>query len=1402
MRAQVRFTTEIKGIKTRLLTNDKTYPELVDEDVTVMFVDGNPERRGSLPEESFNNFESHDITNQSLKTMRVNSREITLTGKCKACGKPCKKNKTLCRPCLPKVDINTPIGAPDVVAHSKLTIDPVSMELSTATTYVCTYCSLLYKLECQCRYMKCSCGNWSSKAVCRLCVHGFNTFRTEKMNSSLSATKEKRLIEYYDRKNAILKYNAHLNHPTIHVEQPLGRNKIESLFRKKYQEMLNLYPGHSISWVVNGKRYYHADQVIQEMYVNNSVPDWIVGLRGGMLSDNQPTVQILEKEDKPDPSETQLLINSILEQEDDPVPPLTDKVQKVTVKRKDKTSPPPHDEKPPTRPQSSDPIKKMSYASKKKVSKSPHISKNRMNEAIGKIQNSLRSYVPKQQNNQPKVSVSNSQESETEYEHALYYYASRPLYTKDPAYRETSHCTKFGDSLAFARYNRQLDEERVNSWHFEDMTIPNSVKGQINLCTHPVAGVTIWIPTPSCAPEDGSFAYIRTEEDGETSVSFAYTPTTTNMCVVSLDGFDIEQIYKGRSEGPFVECYVTKMTDDDMSAWDFCKDVLIYGYTYHPDMIKKATAMISCKPLNSYNQSTFTKAFREWFDRSVFREFYSPSDPSTLNDYIMKLGVYTYVQVQSDLNKLLKDNSELLSTQKDTVNRLQHPENLDPEKSLFLAFIRSLFPEYIYQYVKDKYHAATQKIEEIKAYISESFNSILTNLFQSTVSMKAFPELADKMSLVLEELIKTMPFGGVVIWLIELRNDISSLDFDFKKMLQRFVFHCIWDLVPISSVGLIIKLLTLPIRIAVHIAWNKYTKSQTLIAPLSNLMTIEQVDERMFQDKVEPNTTQSVPEGKMPRFQSKIETVQNVDFPEELSTMTAYATTHDLSSPCWYVGNSQVGGAYPAKTTPNFVRAAQERCYKPLPIKKLSESFTKKYTQACRHLSTKMKFEHITFDTWASGKDKERIFRATEEKLRKQETQLKYKWELMLKINELTFKEKPRVIHAMDTTVTVTIGPMMESIAQSLKDIDYGLFNGIRDLKNVFGLKYLLYVLYASVHSNIIEDFFTRSLTEPESYYLAVVGDDSALIKAHNVLSMDMSRFDSTQNPFYAYMFREFFMPKDEEHGPIYEEEMKVYDMQQTAPTFYKMTDVDKGRSAQKFSLPRVNGLRTGCPETSISNTLLMVLSIVLAILDFENSDDSGPVDKLFGKVETFMKDECGFLPKAHTDLLHEGFEFLKRGWVVHEDQVRMIPLLSNFCKVGKSEVDPRTVSPILKNMSYPQASFVFDYGVLNSMYARGADAVSTELIDWYRHRLPITVPRTFQVLDPDHSYKLVPQLDPQKTMVTHHIVFTYWAKRYDLSFEEMEEALRFVKAGVDLRPRLYNSTALSIALDVDYGRE
>lgn len=849
-------------------------------------------------------------------------------------------------------------------------------------------------------------------------------------------------------------------------------------------------------------------------------------------------------------------------------------------------------------------------------------------------------------------------------------------------------------------------------------------------------------------------------------------------------------------------------------------------HKFHPHVMEKARSLISHKTLNTFTSSEFIKTMMEWYNRSVH------AAATRKMDNKQAVSIYSWIMRDTIKNRkeVLPIDKKGLAAQKEIIGAYADPPDWDPERSLFLNLMKMILPTPLFEYVKQKsLHAiewkfapkikekllefkdglpfmmlnGIDKLDDILEGIKSVFKTIKNKvvdgaetlvgliygmfLHDGPVLMQAYPQVRMEISIVIEELIKTLPFGGLWVSFVETHNDIKYGKFSFLTMIKRIVFHNAHELIPFGSLG---KLLSLPFRIAFHYGFNKVMK----------LRGEQRVDfQEMYPDIHREPTLNKYVNGEegdlklismiVPRY-TTVESIESViPMPIELQNAAQYVdhVSTETQKGTYAMNMAAVRTFFPAKNSKNFMECAKKRQYQGTVLKDITQSTKELYCAIAEPLQNTMEFEPVTFEQWANKSPKKQLYFSARAQLQGSYTNVKYGWKMLLKFNELGQKNVGRTFFATDPTYTVAVGPMMNTIQETMKN---GLFSGKVDWGEILHCGFRIYVLYASVGSPEIEEFYTRAYHDQGAFYLAVVGDDTGLTQKWRVLCMDMSRFDSTQVKWFHWLFKQL-LPRN-----LFDEEYRVYEKQQDSPIHYTMKEDENA----KVRMPKPFGLYTGCMETSISNTWIMALTIVCGLIW---AAKAGYITKWTEWVPDFAKERAGFIPKANVTTMFEGFEFCKKGWILSSAtggiRVSCIPLLSNFHKLGKSERDPHQIVPYGKLLSDNQVSIDFDYLMLRSMFEKESSPWMIDLFTQYERMISNKwlLEKFAKPMGPDEAYK-INQKGASK--VHDNEMFEYWMRRYEITIDDISEIKRQL-TNWD-RPRIYLCTVLEKVVDIDYGRD
>jgi hypothetical protein len=385
-----------------------------------------------------------------------------------------------------------------------------------------------------------------------------------------------------------------------------------------------------------------------------------------------------------------------------------------------------------------------------------------------------------------------------------------------------------------------------------------------------------------------------------------------------------------------------------------------------------------------------------------------------------------------------------------------------------------------------------------------------------------------------------------------------------------------------------------------------------------------------------------------------------------------------------------------------------------------------------------------------------------------------FKATLNLKYDEIIMKHMMRTICAFDNSYVVNVAPTIASCSYALKN----LFNGYNNLSK--SDKYTLHICYATGMtsdqlSKIIDDNHIESGIP--HYLLLVLGDDSALIRGNKVLCCDFSRYDSTQHPEQHEVFRKMFTTTWNNR--------KINMLRKCAAAPTQMFDPS---SKEKFIVP-TNGLKTGCMETSVSNTTITALSYALGLQTaVKNEQDP------FEFIPTFLKDNCGFLPKASYQDLNTGFEFLKTIFILQSDRIVSLPLLSCMAKLGKFLTNPRLIVPFARIKSEQQIAVD---SIMMQLKGKGNLQNVPGFKKWYNK-----IERLAQPFLPEMTL-LSHQLKLSGFPVHEDTIATAYSSRYGLDWQSVNCFFdELAKLELKDYPVTYTSTVVQHAIDVDYGLE
>lgn len=955
-----------------------------------------------------------------------------------------------------------------------------------------------------------------------------------------------------------------------------------------------------------------------------------------------------------------------------------------------------------------------------------------------------------------------------EFEEEMLYISPQPIYSDDPHWKH-AYINEVEVMLQEFRRDMRLMMKSVNCWDtIQGKTIiPCAQQNTNNVCTQPAHDYFIWYPDFAHRCDDGSFAWYF-EEDS----TVLYLKLDNSIHKIDFKGFRL--VAQGKQFARGLRQYRC-VADDGM--WDQAPkmyDLGIEDLVVHRDVYWKALSIAQSKPMNTFSKSIFVSAISDFYTKSV--HFAYAGEPLAPKEIDL---LYTLVQREIITSKklLLRNDVPLLSEQQEVQKVYLDPPPKSPETSLIMNLLRFVLPQPLFQYLKDK--LATFTIAE---KLKETWNSVISKiseLFIGSFPFHAFPALKVEYSVILEELIKTIPGGGIWVAAKEIQADLRNGSFTFPKMLKRLAFHNFHELVPFKT---IYRIVSFPIRVFLHYKYNKLVQEKLIPEVKFSDIWPEEDSKGKLDRFAEINISVPLTVMEVERFitTQDVEIHKEVQLPKMLYQYAEQAlySRSGKDSYTYAMNKFAVGTGFPAKNSWNLLQFMKKRQYQGLPRQKeLNIHVKADYQFVQKKLLQAMPRKFVSYTDWSSKSDKKHLYDNAMKQINGNYHNVKYGWELQIKTNELLPKDMGRTYYSTDPTYTVMTGPMIYELQTAMKN---SLFSGFVDWGSIFDTGFRFYVLYASTGAPEIEDFFSRALADPDAFYLAVVGDDSSGIVQLYVLSMDMSRFDSTQNSFFQDWFKGWLNKEQ------YEGEYKVYLKQQDAPIKARIPECNR-----YVDLPHVPGLKTGCMETSVSNTLLMSVTIFIAL--WRKSEEQPWNEAILD----FTENEAGFLPKQNFSKLEDGFEFLKKGWIVTRTdgppKIACVPLLSNFSKLGKCEKHPKHIIPFGFLKSDMQLSIDFDYMMLNSMFTKDSNFFVHQLFTEYEKRIMVSKSAVFE----DDPYKLNAK---GAHKVSRLELLRFWFERYQIDQGHLNNLLS------DLlnwdRPRIMTSDVMLKIVDVDYGRE
>jgi len=841
-----------------------------------------------------------------------------------------------------------------------------------------------------------------------------------------------------------------------------------------------------------------------------------------------------------------------------------------------------------------------------------------------------------------------------------YYNSSRPMYKGDPAWHENSKSTPFEDQVQFMRYclaSCQLANMSIDptTWR---LGFYDGIPLVANICTEWTDKAAIYYP--ELQQYDHRFdVYMQWDDD---SIHMTYpnwgSHKTTSFpldCRPNGNRYLIFREYtrSNFNVGPF-EQYTEVKFQRKMS-------VMVPKYLIH-----RATLLLSGKNVTSFGLTKYMDDMYSWYDKTAMA-FYHKDLPSK------KELIATYFHVCREKQMIL---GEKIGVEWDVLLKQHH--NMDvltnlPKYSSFWNvvsriaefFVPQDFRADVKEFFRTAHHTGlpwlAKKLKNI-AYTGTGILYLLWLWFRSKLpnGFHAFKSLHPVTSAVVEELIHLLPFGGTGMAIYEGIQDVKNGE-DLSTIMMKWALHITADLVTTP-----IKLMLFPFRLAGHVAWNWYNNPKRGFNHVRELFALNKKP-YVYEDN-------QVPSGHIvnKEYRDLYATSTDIPQPEGAPNLESLKLDDTIdTNPVYITMNLECSNTACSKNGNNISNAIYKRNLQEYPLDKISDTTKKQIKLWSQHVikmlpepETKGDIELDWINLDNHGSKKAMYMKAREE--RDKSGEIIYSSSISQKRDEVTFQPSARSITAYHNSYVVTVAPYIHKISKSMST----LFDGKTNVS-----KNPLFKLYVKYASNSIDEELTlvikyhKEANESDSYLLCVLGDDTKLLMQFGkTANCDFKRYDSTQHSEWHQAYRDIYTNFGWQE--IREHLEKAYD----TPTKLYIGE-------ESYTIP-CKGLKTGCPETSTSNTFITTIGTLMAIDGWYVSKSRKTLPDY---IEDFYRTKCGWLPKMNTGCLQFGSEFLKHIFIEQGDQIVVVPLLSTMAKIGKFNTNPYNFVPNARIKSYPQ---------------------------------------------------------------------------------------------------------------------
>lgn len=524
-------------------------------------------------------------------------------------------------------------------------------------------------------------------------------------------------------------------------------------------------------------------------------------------------------------------------------------------------------------------------------------------------------------------------------------------------------------------------------------------------------------------------------------------------------------------------------------------------------------------------------------------------------------------------------------------------------------------------------------------------------------------------SAALEEILKIIP----IVPLIMTFQEMSQGGFSLLSLVKALAIHA-----PVELLTFKMKILSMPFRLAAHTLWNWWLWNKELALQNHNALMLPRRKISDFVERVEERSVEILRQDNIEvvdvPFLSEGVDIRRVDYQSELADLKLlpknirrqYRDTGGSKQNVLALLTPNIPILAANNTVHNLLHSICFRNLQPQKPSKIVNGVLRDCASLLRKTFFHNKDKNTSIEDWINlpnhtGPKKKLYETAYAERLLKPEDEIPVSSTIALKFDEVVRKSKFRTIIAFHGHFVIEMGPRIYDFACDLKES----WNGYR-IHEFAHAKVILFYATGVRTSDIVDVLQNWYPIRHDVHLMMFLGDDSLYLYKDSYRACDFSRYDSTQRPELRKLFLDLF---EKNQGRKYGELLRKVD---AAPVSVVIETVP-----YQFY---VNGLKTGCPHTSVSNTTLTGAMFLFCLLLSDHSIKNKKLNSRWDFMEKF-----GVIPKWTVGSIYDGFEFLKHGFIFYAQTPYCVPLIGRLFKFGKfmKDLDLMVGTPYRKSSDY-----------------------------------------------------------------------------------------------------------------------